>query len=348
MNRHRAVLVVLLFVAAALAYALVRPFLQYVLLAVLLAYLLYPVQRRLAPRVGSRVAAATLITVTVGLLLLPVAVLLGVAAQQALGIVELLRTGAANYEGLERFLRTTFGVAVELDALLPTIPERLGEMVNRNGSEGTQRVLAEALNVVTTVTNLGIGLFVTLFLLYYLLVDGADVVGWVRRVLPLSPSVQRDLLGECDRLMWAAVVGNVVVALVQGLLTGIGFYAVGFSDVVFWTVVTFGLSLLPLIGASVVWLPASLYLVVTGQPVPGAALFAYGALVVSLSDNYLRPVVGGREANLNPGLFLLGIFGGLALLGVMGLFFGPVLLGMAKRIAEVTARELAEDSSIAR
>ncbi|WP_254545352.1 AI-2E family transporter [Halomarina pelagica] len=343
MNRHRAVLVALLLVVGLVAAALVRPFLQYVLLAVLLAYLLYPIQRRLAPRIGARVAAGLLIVVTFFLLLLPVAVLLGVAFQQALGLVEMLRTGGMEFEAIERAIRTTTGVPVEIDLALSTIPDRLAEVVRRNGSQGTQRVLSEALALVGTVVDLTIGVFVTLFLFYYLLVDGERVVAWVRRVLPLRPRVQRDLVDECDRLMWAAIVGNVVVAVLQGVLTGVGFFVVGFSDVVFWTVLTVALALLPLIGASVVWVPASGFLLLTGRPIAGLALFGYGALVVSLSDNYVRPMVGGREANLNPGLFLLGIFGGLALVGVMGLFFGPVVLGMAKRIAEVTAAELATE-----
>ncbi|MFC7154116.1 AI-2E family transporter [Halomarina halobia] len=340
MNRHRAVLVALLLVVALVAVALILPFLQYVLLAILLAYLLYPLQRRLAPRVGRRPAAAALVAVSVLLLLLPVAVLLGVALQQAIGIVEMLRTGTMGFEVVERVLRTTVGVSVEVDVLLSTVPDRIAESIQQNGSQGTQQVLSGVFALVGTVVDLSIGIFVTLFLFYYLLVDGARVVAWIERVLPLRPRVQRDLVEECDRLMWAAIVGNVVVAVVQGLLTGIGFFFVGFSQVVFWTVLTIALSLLPLIGASVVWAPAAGYLALVGRPVPAIALFAYGALVVSLSDNYIRPVVGGHEADLNPGVFLLGIFGGLALVGVMGLFFGPVVLGMAKRLAEVTAREL--------
>jgi predicted PurR-regulated permease PerM len=139
--------------------------------------------------------------------------------------------------------------------------------------------------------------------------------------------------------MWAVLVGNVAVAAVQGVLTGIGFAALGIENAVFWTVVTIVLALLPLIGASVIWIPASGYLLLIGRPIAAALLFAYGALVVSLSDNYLRPMIGGREADLNPALFVLGVFGGLAAFGVMGLFFGPVVVGTLKVLVELTARQ---------
>ena len=88
-----------------------------------------------------------------------------------------------------------------------------------------------------------------------------------------------------------------------------------------------------------IWLPASGYLFFVGRPVAATLLFAYGALVVSLSDNYLRPMVGGREANLNPALFVLGVFGGLIVFGFMGLFFGPVIVGTLKVLVELAARE---------
>ena len=184
-----------------------------------------------------------------------------------------------------------------------------------------------------------IGLTVLLFLLYYFLVSGASLLGWLRSVTPLSADTWSALVRQVDRLMWAVLVGNVAVAVVQGVLTGIGFAALGINNAVFWTVVTVVLALLPLIGASVIWLPASGYLFFVGRPVAAALLFAYGALVVSLSDNYLRPMVGGREANLNPALFVLGVFGGLIVFGFMSLFFGPVIVGTLKVLVELAARE---------
>jgi predicted PurR-regulated permease PerM len=108
---------------------------------------------------------------------------------------------------------------------------------------------------------------------------------------------------------------------------------------VFWTVLSTVVSLLPLVGASLVWLPASAYLFLIDEPARAALLFAYGALLVSASDNYLRPIIGGHEANLSPGLFVVGIFGGVVAMGFLGLFFGPVILGVLKALVEVYVDE---------
>lgn len=100
---------------------------------------------------------------------------------------------------------------------------------------------------------------------------------------------------------------------------------------------TFALSLLPLIGASIVWIPVVAYLAVTGQTAAAVGLTVYGAVVVSGSDNVVRPLAMRRDARLNPALLVVGIFGGIAVFGFLGLFVGPVVLGLAKTVAELLA-----------
>jgi len=120
-----------------------------------------------------------------------------------------------------------------------------------------------------------------------------------------------------------------------------GFVAVGFDNIAFWAVATFALSLLPIIGASIVWLPAVAYLLVVGDLPAAVGLFVYGTVVISGSDNVVRPLAMQRGADLNSGVLVVGIFGGLAVFGFVGLFVGPVVLGLGKAlVAElVTQRE---------
>ena len=323
MDRDRAFLLLSIAFFAVLSVLLVAPFLQYLLAAVLLGYVLTPIQRRLEPHVGARVAAATLIMVTIFAVVVPVAVLIAVTSRQALEAVDVLRGFLSGTSPLEAFL----GVQINLNDLLGT--------TGNNGSVLVRGVL----DLFGSLTNVLIGLTVLLFALYYFLTQSDVLVRWTRNVTPLPAPIQDEILARLDRLMWAVLVGNVVVGVVQGVLTGVGLFAVGFSNVVFWTVMTTVLSLLPLIGASVVWIPAAAYLFVVGQHPQAVGLFVYGTLIVSLSDNYLRPMIGGHEAKLNPGLFIVGIFGGVVAFGFMGLFFGPILLGVLKVLIEVFVRE---------
>ncbi|MFC7046720.1 AI-2E family transporter [Halobacteriaceae archaeon GCM10025711] len=326
MKQDRAFLVVAIGAVGLLSLALLAPFVQYIMTAVLLGYILYPLQVRLAPRVGPRVSAGLLILLSIFVIVLPFAVLLTVVVRQALNVVRGIREGSLDVTAVQNVVESLSGV-------------ELADLLQGRTEEQAASVLRNALEVFGGLTNVLIGFTILLFLLYYLLKDGDRFVEWLRTVTPFPSALQDELYAEADAVMWAVLVANVAVATIQGLLTGVGLAVVGFSNVAFWVVMTTFLSLLPLIGASIVWFPASVYLFVTGQALPAAFLFLYGTFVISLSDNYLRPLLSSRGANLNPGVLVLGIFGGLAAFGFVGLFFGPIVLGLFRALLDVFARE---------
>lgn len=337
MDRDRAVLLVLLAIFVVLATLVVVPFLQFVLFALLLAYLLRPAYVRLAPHVGRRTAAAALIVVTFVAFVLPVAAVVALAVDQAVSVIRSVRTGAVDVAEIEAAILEYTGVVIDFEALLAGVD--LSELVRSAGESGTTAIVANVVQLVGGVSDTFVGLAIALFLLYYALKDGTRFVAWTYEVSPLSEPLQEELYEKIDQVMWAVLAGNVLVAAVQGVLTGIGLLVVGLPNVVFWTLVTAVLSLLPLIGAFVVWFPAALYLLFVGETVGGVVLLVYGATVVSLSDNYLRPVLVDRGAHLNPAVIILGLFGGVYAFGVMGLFFGPVVLGVLKTLFVLLARE---------
>jgi predicted PurR-regulated permease PerM len=323
MNRERLFLLVLVVAFAVLTALLLAPFLQYVLAAVVLAYVLQPVHRWLAPRVGPRVAAVVLMSAAVLVVVGPLLVVLSTVLGEARRVVMAARTAFEGTTPLEE----QFGVD-----LTPS------DFLGSSNGEGSA-IVGGVLDVLGGVTDVLVGLVVMAFLLYYLLTAGGSLHRWTRHVLPLSADVQDELYERIDDLLWAVVVVNVAIAVVQGVLTGLGLWVVGFTSVVFWTVLTAAVSLLPFVGAPVVWGPAAAYLLLVGRPVAAVGLALWGTAVVGLSDDYLRPVLGGREAELNPGLFVIGIFGGVAVFGPMGVFFGPVVLGVLKALVEVYVRE---------
>ncbi len=332
MNRERGFLLFLIAVFGLLSLLLVRPFLQYVLAAILLGYVLHPVQRRLKHRVGARISAFSLIGITTVVVLVPLTVLVAIAARQAFTLLQTIVNGDPQITELIGLVERYTGITIHGRTLQELLP-----------AGSSSRLVENVLGIFGGVSNALVGLTVMVFLLYYLLTDGEAFVGWIRRCTPLPDDVQDELYAEMDRVMWGVLVGNLLVAIVQGILTGIGFIIAGVPGVVFWTVVTTVLSLLPLVGASVVWLPASLYLFLVNRPIAAGFLFVYGTLVISLSDNYLRPIVSGREAQLNPGILVVGIFGGVYVFGFMGLFFGPIVLGMFRALLTVFSREYATD-----
>lgn len=317
---QRRFLLVATAVAVAAAVAVVAPVAQYVLFGMLLAYVLRPVHDRLAPRIGERPSAAVLVGVSTVTVLAPIAIVLAVALRELFRLRTAIADGAVDLGAVE-LLAAVGGVDLRAE---------LDQLTRRGLESGMGRIL----DLFGGLTEVLVGLTVLLFVVYYLLADGDRLLAWTARIVPLDAATRASLRRDLDRITWGVVVGNVAVAVVQGVLTGVVFWLVGVSNVVFWIVATTLLSLLPLIGASVVWLPMSAFLFVAGRPVDGAVVFALGAAVISLSDNYLRPVITGHEARVSPGLMVVGIFGGVLALGFVGLFVGPIVIAFAAVLVE--------------
>jgi predicted PurR-regulated permease PerM len=326
---------ILLVIFGTITVLLVLPFLQAVLAGGLLAYLVAPVSDRLARRLGPTVGALVTILATVLVFLVPLLVILAIAVRQAVSIAQ--EMDIPDIVAVENFLGTRLGTPVDLSVLEGPLSSAV--------ETGLRGLLGSIVVLLGGIPGFLISTVVFLFAFFYLLRDGDQLVSWTRTVVPLDPPVMDELIRRTDDLVWAAVVGNVIVAGVQAVLTVIGFIVLGFNNIVLLGVATFILSLLPLIGASVVWVPAVIYLLLEGRIPEAVGLFVYGSLVISTSDNFIRPMAMKRGAKLNPGLLVLGIFGGVALFGFIGLFVGPVLLGLTKTIVDVLVKERDESSS---
>ncbi|WP_083851146.1 AI-2E family transporter [Halogranum rubrum] len=332
-----AVLSILAVVSGVLGLLFVFTQLQYILLAIVLAYVLAPTQRKLERYMSSVTAALTLISISVFVIFIPVAYLLAVAIQQGLGLLTALQEGALSLDIVQARLET-IGYVIDFGLLYATYQEPI--------ATGLQRLATGAVTVIGGLPGVLIGLTVTVFVLFALLRDGTQFVTWLESIVPLSDRVERELLRELDALMWASVIGNVAVAGVQAVLLGIGLALVGMPGVVFLTVATFVLTLLPLVGAFGVWLPVSGYLLAIGRPTTAVLLFVYGSLI-SVSDLYLRPAIINRSGAVNVATIVVGIFGGIVLFGAIGLFVGPVILGGSKVVLDLFAQERA-DSTVGR
>jgi predicted PurR-regulated permease PerM len=190
-----------------------------------------------------------------------------------------------------------------------------------------------------THTLLGVGL--TLFLLFYFLKDREGFFQWLHARMPVPDDTQSEFYDELDHILKAVLLGHVLVALVQGVLAGLGLIATGIPNATFWTVVMTVLSLLPIVGSFLVWGPAAAFLFANGQTALAVGLFLWGTVVVGVSDDYLRPIVVDRYAKVNPSVVILGVLGGIYVVGFMGIFYGPVVIGMLRATADVFAGEFA-------
>lgn len=328
MDLTKGLLLLLIGILLLLSAAFVLPFLDYFLLAVLLAYLLTPVHDRVEPRTGPRLSAALLALATTLALVLPLIVVVRTTASDAVTLVQRFRDGELSLGVFENYLRRLTGVDVDIAGALRSAMSQVGvgEFDSLLGALGT-------------ITHVIIGLGLTLFLLYYFLKDSDRFGRWLRRTMPLPDHVQDELYGEIHDIMWAVLAGHILVAVIQGVIAGVGLVVVGIPNATLWTAVMVVLSLLPIVGSFLVWGPAVVYLLAAGRPLSGAFLFVYGTIIVGISDDYLRPVVVDRYAELNPTVIIIGILGGVYVMGFMGIFFGPVVIGSLRAVLEVFRRE---------
>jgi predicted PurR-regulated permease PerM len=187
--------------------------------------------------------------------------------------------------------------------------------------------------------NLGLMLYMTFFLLR----DGSRLVDLAARALPLGHEREQLLFSKFAEVTRATIKGNLVVALVQGALGGFIFWLLDIPGPVLWGVGMAVLSLIPAVGAGLVWLPVALYLFATGDLASALVLVVYGVLVIGLADNILRPMLVGRDTKLPDWLVLLSTLGGLVMFGINGFVIGPLIAALFIVFWQIFSRDYNND-----
>jgi predicted PurR-regulated permease PerM len=297
--------------------------------AVFMAIVFAPLQERSALVCRGRrgwAALGTLVAIVV-IVLLPMALLTASITQEASAFYQRFKTGDIQLS--EYFQRGIDALPAwvrgGLDRLgladLAEVQRRLVDALGRSSQALTSRVMIIGQNTMEFVVNL----FVMLYLLFFLLRDGKSLAAQAARSLPLEKRHTQRLLQQFATVVRATVKGNVVVALVQGTLGGLAFWVLGISGPLLWGALMALLSLLPAVGAAMVWGPVAVYLLSTGSIWPALGLTAWGVLVIGLVDNVLRPILVGKETRLPDYLVLIATLGGLAAFGLNGFVIGPVI-----------------------
>jgi predicted PurR-regulated permease PerM len=330
----------LLVIAVSLAFAwILWPFYGAVFWGTVLAILFAPLYRRLLRFMEQRRTIAALATVTIILLIviLPVTLIGALLVQEGLSLYEKFQSGELN---LGRYFQQVFGV---LPAWVSDLLDRFGltnlssmqERLSTGLVQGSQFVATKALNIGQNTFDFIVDLFIVLYLLFFLLRDGDDLVRRIRTAIPLHADQQRELLNRFTTVIRATVKGNVVVAVVQGALGGLIFWFLGVHAAVLWAVLMAFLSLLPAVGSALIWLPVAIYFLVTGATWQGIFLIAFGVLVIGLVDNVLRPVLVGKDTKMPDYVVLISTLGGMAIFGLNGFVIGPVIAAMFMAVWDI-------------
>ena len=324
-DQQHGFLLLLLALLLILSGALLKPFLAYLLGATLLAFLLTPLQDRFSAYVGDVPAALTLMVFTLVAFVAPFVIILRTVARDADNVIDDLKNSwAVEWDELRDTLKRVAGVEIDLR-------EQATHVVNGFASS----TLGGISNVLNTVSHLIIGMFVLIFALFYMLKDGRRFVSYIRCVAPLPHAVTNELLSKVSYATWAVIGNHVLVAILQGLVAGVGLLFAGVPNFVFWTFVMTITAFVPVVGTFLVWGPAAVYLVTIDRPIAGILLSLYGSVVVALTDNVLRTTaLSDGRAQLHPSVILIAVVGGVYVFGAPGLLIGPVVFGALKAVLE--------------
>lgn len=310
---------------------IVGPYFGAVLWSLIAAILFAPLHDRLLARFGNRTLAA-LITLTLITLLIIVPTLLLIAAMvnEASSLYAGIRQGQINpaqwFEQIYAVLPTWATAMLQRFGL--TDFEAATRMIQTGFTQSFRTIANQALMLSQGAFGMIVGLGVMLYITFFLIRDGRTLYAKGADALPLH-SVHRDtLVKQFVTVVRATVKGTIVVAIVQGSLGGIIFWFLGIEGALLWAVLMGVLSLVPALGSAIVWIPVAIYLFATGQVWQAAVLVGFGAGVISLVDNLLRPILVGRDARLPDFVVLVTTLGGLEVVGVNGFVLGPLIAAL--------------------
>jgi predicted PurR-regulated permease PerM len=166
------------------------------------------------------------------------------------------------------------------------------------------------------------------FLLFVFLKDGEKIYQFIYRIAPLEAKNKKSIFGQIQDTFVAVIRGQLLTGLTQATVAGVVFWVLGIPLAIFFAALTFLTSLIPVLGAFVVWLPLVIHLILVHQHVKAIILFAFGAGVISVIDNLMKPALIGERTKLPYFLLFFGIMGGIKLYGLMGIFIAPVVLSL--------------------
>ncbi|MEO8310406.1 MAG: AI-2E family transporter [Caldimonas sp.] len=328
---RKAFLILLAVLTVAFAW-IVWPFYGAVFWGAVLAMLFEPLYRKLAARLRNKRTLAALVTLSVIVLMviLPLTLVAISLVQEVSGLYQRVKSGQVDFGAY----------FAQIVAALPSwatgLLERLGlddlamlqAKLTAAITQRGQALAGRAVDFGQDALDLIVGFCIAMYLLFFLLRDGAAVAREIRAAIPLEPAIKARLLERFTTVIRATVKGNVLVAATQGALGGLAFWVLGVHAPMLWAVVMAFLSLLPAVGAALIWAPVALYLLATGQVWQGIGLIAFGVLVIGLIDNVLRPILVGKDTQLPDYVVLISTVGGLALIGINGFVIGPLIAAM--------------------
>ncbi len=328
---HGAYILFLVLITISFLY-LLSPYYTAIFWALIFSVVFRPVYRHLLNVLPNRRNIAALLTLIIATLtaIIPLSFIAASVATEVAGLYNRIQSGELNLglyadqifdnlpvfvkEILERYqINDVFGLR-----------DKLLAFTNQAARLLTTEIVSISQNTFSFLISSGI----MLYLMFFLLRDGLAMQSYVKRLIPLHGEHKTHLFEKFITVIRATVKGNLLVAMAQGALGGIIFAILGIQGAILWGVLMAFLSLLPAIGAAIIWFPVAIYFLVTGSVIEGVVLIVFGFGVIGLVDNILRPILVGKDTKLPDYIVLITTIGGITAFGINGFVVGPLIAAL--------------------
>jgi len=323
---------ILVLVVSALFMAVIWPFLKPLLLGAMLAGLCSPLYIWVTRLLGGRRSLAAILTLLILFILVagPLSAFVGLVVSQAVSVSNDAIPWVQQHFGAASTFNAHDWLVLRFPALATYVPDQAQIMENvGNAAKSAGGFLVTGVSRMTAGTAAFLlDLFVMLYAMFFFLRDGRQIVQKIFYYTPLGNADEMRVLQRLTSVTRATIKGTLVIGVIQGTLAGLGFWVAGIGGAAFWGTLMTVLSIVPGIGAALIWVPGVIYLYLTGQTLAGTLLLAWCAAVVGTVDNILRPMLVGKDAKMPDLLILVGTLGGLFLFGPIGFIVGPIVCGL--------------------
>jgi len=286
-------------IIAVLTFLIVKSFISSFLTSIVLAYLLFPLYNKLNKYIKNKsISAAIMLILLILIIIIPTFFFINALVKESLLIYNYVKSGELNLDS--------------------SIYNALNKIF--------QYFLNEFSLIVINIPKFLVNVFITLFLFYYFLKDGDKLVEQIKSLIPMDNDHKLKVVNEFKNVTHSIVYGLILTAVIIGIISGIGFYFFKVSSPLFWAIIVIILTVLPGVGTFLVWAPIGILKIIQNDLFNGIGILIFGLIFISGLETILKPRLIGNKSNIHPALVVIGVFGGIKLLGFVGLFFGPLIL----------------------
>ena len=310
---------------------MMKPFLGAIIFASIITGSIYPVYLKLLEitQLTRRIAAIIMCVLVIVVVFFPTIYLSFVFSKEAITLYQNLAAGISN-ESVNNFL---FG-----DGYIAGVVNNFGSMLGNEVNMDTFRnevvnqirnfsgiVIVTINNIVGNIVSFLFNFVIMILVVYALLAEGILLKRFLLKLSPLPDDQEELIIEKFIQMNFVTLVCNGLGGLIQGILAGIGFWIAGINLVVLWTTIMIILAFIPLLGISIIYIPACIYLAIIGKTFASIALFIYCSLLAILTENWFKPIFIGKRIQINSLFVLFTIIGGMTIFGIGGIFYGPVI-----------------------